>query len=188
MFYVTDLNTQRAIARLASRLDIAFDIKRLDEKGYLKITPDSVIVAGEYIQEENGTLVCPEIGHYCSGNPREMVAIFRQLTNSNVVLLADLRMQISDAYSVYRNRHAKIKTADITVEDERIIMRSTKSDFVLRLNMDNGYFSYLDGNQYTHLPPVNGKRIPTRVIESIKITLTRLGMLEHPPMFNEVIM
>ena len=186
MFYVTDLNTQRAIARLAARLDIAFDITRLGERDYLKIDPENVYIGGEFIQEENGTLCCPEIGHHCSGNPREMVAIFRQLTNSREVLEAQLRMEISNAYSVYRNRTTAIKTPDITVEDERIIMRSTKSGMVLRLNMDNGYFSYLDGNQYTHLPPVNGSRIPPRVIDSIKITLTRLGMILHPPMFNEV--
>ena len=185
MFHVTDLNTQRAIARIASRLDIAFDISRLKENGYLNITSDSIYIGGEYVQEENGTLVCPEINHHCSGNPREMVAIFRQLTNSKEVLEAQLRMEISNAYSVYLNKSTTIKTANIEVEDERIIIRSIKSNFILRLNMDNGYFSYLDGNQFTHLPPVSGSRIPPRVIDSIKITLTRLGMILHPPMFNE---
>lgn len=183
-----DLNDYRAIATLASRLDIPFDIKRINESGYIYVTSSRVVVGGEAITMGHDTLECVAIGHYCSGNPRLPVAIFRNLTTRQDVVIGEMKQVLSDYFSNYIQKRMKItEGTTIKYESPRIIITNSENGKVLRLNLENGKFSHLvhSENAYITIPHKSKDVVSHNKITVLKELLVLANMWEYNPAFGE---
>lgn len=184
-----ELNDYRAIAMLASRMDIPFDKNRLEEDNYCYVTTSRIVIGDEYIMMGEHTLECPEINHTCSGNPTLPIAAFRYLTTRRDVVIGELKIVLADYLRSYTQRPAKAMTESIivTYEYPRIIIHNPKNDKTLRFNMINGQFSHYvkSRNEFVTVPRASKNPMNKKQIDRLSELLMLAGLWTYNPMFAE---